>query len=70
MQIIDNIKYFTRPEAAEEIGVPVSTLEYWAHKGRGPVYSKPTGKAAMYAESDIVGFKAAQIAATRRGGIS
>lgn len=70
MQIIDNIKYFTRPEAADEIGVPVSTLEYWAFKGRGPVFSKPKGKACMYAESDIREFKSAQIAATRKGGIS
>ena len=68
MQIIDNIKYFTRPETAVMIGVPVSTLEYWAYKGRGPAFQKPTGKACLYAESDIKAFKTAILAATRKEG--
>ncbi len=65
MKNINGIKYFTRLEAAKEISVPASTLEYWAHKKKGPAYYKGIGgREALYRESDINAF----IESLRKGG--
>lgn len=31
---------FSRPEAAEYLGITTQTLADWAHQGRGPKFSK------------------------------
>lgn len=37
----------TAQEVAEETGIPVGTLAYWRHDGRGPAYLK-IGKRVKY----------------------
>lgn len=42
----------SRPEVAEYLQVPVSTLAYWAMKGLGPKYVK-VGRIARYRWADV-----------------
>lgn len=42
----------SRDEVAEYLGVPTSTLAYWATKGIGPRYVK-VGRCARYRWSDV-----------------
>jgi excisionase family DNA binding protein len=43
---------FSRPEAAEYLGVSVSTMARWAHQKRGPAY-KRAGRKTRYVKADL-----------------
>lgn len=49
----------TRAEIAAHLGVPVGTLTQWAHKGKGPKYTR-VGRHARYRWSDVEAWLATQ----------
>ena len=46
---------FSRPEAAEYLGVSVSTMARWAHQKTGPAF-KRAGRKTRYLETDLKSF--------------
>lgn len=48
-------KLHTKPEAAEILRVPVSTLNYWRANGEGPPAVK-IGKRVLYRDADLEAF--------------
>lgn len=48
---IDDVSYF--------LGIPVATLHYWHHLGRGPTCAK-LGRHLRYRESDVLAWVDAQ----------
>lgn len=49
------MRMFSRPEAAEYLGVSVSTMARWAHLKVGPAY-KRAGRKTRYLKSDLDAF--------------
>ena len=49
------MKMFSRPEAADYLGVSVSTMARWAHQRIGPAY-KRAGRKTRYLQSDLDAF--------------
>jgi hypothetical protein len=52
-------EWLTRPELAERWKMPPSTLDQWAHLGRGPKYAK-FGRHCRYRLSDVIDWENAQ----------
>lgn len=48
--------WLTRPEVAERLRVPVSTVESWAVQGRGPRFAK-FGRHVRYRLADLVAWE-------------
>lgn len=48
----ENRPLASRPQVAEFLGIPVGTLDQWAHKGVGPRYAL-VGRHARYRWSDV-----------------
>jgi Helix-turn-helix domain len=57
------------PQAASYLSLPVSTLRYYRHIGKGPA-SYVLGRQVYYDVTDLDDWVAAQKAATVRGGVS
>jgi hypothetical protein len=55
------------PQAADYVSLPVSTLRYYRHIGKGPA-SYVLGRQIYYDVADLDSWLAAQKAATVRGG--
>ena len=51
--------WLSRPSLAERLGVPESTVKYWAVKGTGPRFAK-FGKHCRYHIDDVVAWEAEQ----------
>jgi excisionase family DNA binding protein len=49
----------SRPQVAEYLGVPVATLEQWAHKNSGPRYAR-VGRHVRYRWEDVEAWLAEQ----------
>ena len=45
-------KLLRMPEVAEQLGVPVRTLEDWRLRGRGPLSAR-IGRRVMYRQRDV-----------------
>ena len=52
MDVADFGLFFSEEEAANRLGLKVSTLRCWASRGRGPVRTK-IGRRVLYAQSDL-----------------
>ena len=50
-------RWLTTREASIYTGIPVSTLTKFRYEGRGPIYSKPAGR-ALYDVADLDAFMA------------
>jgi hypothetical protein len=48
-------KYLNTKQASEYTGIPVSTLRKYRHEARGPIYTKPEGR-ALYDIADLDAF--------------
>lgn len=57
-EVPPNDPMLTRNEAAALLGVPLTTLVYWAAHRRGPAWVKLGGR-YRYRESDVAAFIAA-----------
>lgn len=49
----------TRVQVATYLGVPAGTLTQWAHRGRGPLYTR-VGRHARYKWADVEQWLASQ----------
>jgi DNA-binding transcriptional MerR regulator len=50
---LEGIKFLFTEEVSELIRVPVATLRYWRHVGKGPK-SVRIGSRIMYREADVI----------------
>lgn len=57
----------TTAEVSDMTGVPVETLRYWRHLGRGPISFK-LGRKVVYERTDIQQWLTEQRELTRSGG--
>ena len=48
-------KYLNTRQASEYTGIPMSTLRKYRYEARGPIYTKPAGR-AMYDIADLDAF--------------
>ena len=46
--------WLTREQLSQRIGIPVSTLNQWASRGRGPRYAKFGGRQVRYSLADVI----------------
>lgn len=64
MQVIDNVKYLTRIEAAKMIGISPGSMAVWASLGKKNLPYHRFGKLCYYKELDLIAY----VESTRRGG--
>ncbi|WP_200946690.1 helix-turn-helix transcriptional regulator [Janibacter sp. Soil728] len=48
-------RLFTKPEVAERLRIPVSTLNYWRSRGEGPRFVR-VGRRLACTEADLEAF--------------
>lgn len=59
MSVEQQSPWLTRPDLAARLGVPESTINYWAYKGRGPRFAK-FGRHVRYRLEDVVAWEEQQ----------
>lgn len=57
-------QYLLASEVSEELRVPVNTLAWWRHVGRGPRWFKPGGRRVLYRREDLDAWIAEQYETT------
>lgn len=56
---MDPDEWITRPQLADRIKVPLTTLNQWATQGKGPRYAR-FGRHCRYRLSDVIAWENAQ----------
>ena len=66
---VNREKPWTTRETAEATGIPVGTLNYWRHIGKGPAYAK-VGKKVLYDPAAVWAWIDAHVTTPETGAVS
>lgn len=66
--ILDSLPELSTPKIlSETIGIPIGTLAFWRHAGRGPKFLRLSGRVIRYRKTDVAEWLSESVQETTGG---